>query len=150
MPFAATRLTTLGSASGLFLPMSKKEVTYGAKRAGIPIKIELTHENATGLAWAVELTGLSTNEIVNLLLTDELSNFRSDNDDSYPHETIGNWKFKDRASAERTLKWVITRVRRGSRAKFPIIESEITELGDGRFEIDAFITRRNGEYDRVC
>ena len=86
--------------------------------------VTLTPENAEGLAWAVELTGLSIDEIVNLLLKDDVSNFQPDYDDSYPEELIGNWKLKDRASAECTLKWVTKRVRKGRRGKYPIVETE--------------------------
>jgi hypothetical protein len=74
------------------------------------------------LASGIELTGLSLDEIINSLLADKLKNFRPDNDDSYPHETVGCWKFKDRANAERTL--------RGS--------------------IDAFVTGPNGECEWAC
>ena len=114
--------------------------------------VTLSPENTTALAWAVELTGLPIDEIVNLLLTDELSNFQPDNDDSYPHETIGCWKFRERKSAERTLKWVKGRVRKYKyRGRmFPILETAIRQLADGRFEIDAFRTDGNGERDRVC
>ena len=112
--------------------------------------VTLTQENAAALAWAVQLTGLSIDEIVNLLLQDTLENFQPDYWDSYPHETVGNWKLKDRASAERTLEWVKRRVRKGERGKYPIVETEITELEDGHFEIDAFATCRDGKTHRVC
>src|SRR6476620_5114775 len=112
--------------------------------------VTLTPENAEGLAWAVELTGLSIDEVVNLLLKDDVSNFRPDNHDSYPEQLVGNWKLKDRASAERTLKWVTKRVRKGHRGEYPIVETAIRELKDGRFEIDAFTTWKNGETHRAC
>ena len=112
--------------------------------------VTLTDENATGLAWAVEMTGLSLEEIVNLLLADELTCFRPDDDDVYVENTLGCWKFKDRASAERRLGWVKERARKGQKGKFPIVETAIREVVGGRFEIDAFKTRRNGECERVC
>jgi len=112
--------------------------------------VTLTPENAEGLAWAVELTGLSIDEIVNLLLKDDVSNFQPDYDDSYPEELIGNWKLKDCANAERTLEWVTKRVRKGRRGKYPIVQTEITQRKDGRFEIDAFSSWKNGETHRVC
>jgi hypothetical protein len=64
--------------------------------------VTLTPDNAAGLAWAVELTGLSLEEIVNNLVADELTCFRPDHYDVYVENTLGCWKFKDRASAERT------------------------------------------------
>jgi len=113
--------------------------------------VALTDENATGLAWAVELTGLSLEEIVNLLLADELTCFRPDDDwNEYVENTFGCWKFKDRAGAERTLGWVKKHLRKGFKGKFPIVETAIREVADGRFEIDAFRTWRNGKCDRVC
>jgi hypothetical protein len=51
--------------------------------------ITLTDENAAGLAWAVKLSGLSLEEIVNNLLADELTCFRPDDDDVYPENTLG-------------------------------------------------------------
>src|SRR5215469_16196372 len=42
--------------------------------------VTLTDENAAGLAWAVNLTGLSLEEIVNLLLASELTCFRPDDE----------------------------------------------------------------------
>jgi hypothetical protein len=92
--------------------------------------VTLTDENAAGLAWAVELTGLSLEEIVNLLLADELTCFRP--------------------GAERTLRWVKERVRKGCKGRFPIVETAIRETAGSRFEIDAFQTRRNGQCERVC
>jgi hypothetical protein len=112
--------------------------------------VTLTDENAAGLAWAVELTGLSLEEIVNLLLADELTCFRPDDDDEYVENTFGCWKFKDRAGAERTLGWVKERARKGCKGKFPIVETAIREVVGGRFEIDAFVTGRSGQCERVC
>jgi len=112
--------------------------------------ITLTPENVAGLAWAVELTGLPIDEIVNMMVKDEIENFNPDSVDSYPHEWIGCWKFKDRASAERTLKWIKKRVRKGRRGKFPIVETEVSEDPDGRFGIDVFATWQDGQYRRVC
>ena len=111
--------------------------------------VTLTNENAAGLAWAVKLTGLSLEEIVNLLLTDELTCFRPDYEDEYVENTLGCWELKDRASAERTLQWVKKKVRKGRRGKYPIFEGAIREVEAGRFQIDAFRTSRNGERERV-
>jgi hypothetical protein len=116
----------------------------------IKTTVTLTVENAAGLAWAVDLTGLSLEEIINNLLADELTCFRPDYDDVYVENTLGCWKFKDRASAERTLGWVKERARKGCRGKFPIVETAISEVTGDRFEIDAFKTGRNGKCDRVC
>jgi hypothetical protein len=44
----------------------------------IKTTVTLTDENAAGLAWAVDLTGLSLEEIINNLLADELTCFRPD------------------------------------------------------------------------
>ena len=110
--------------------------------------VTLSPENTTALAWAVELTGLPIDEVVNILLAGLLEEFQPDNDDGYPHEEIGCWKFRDRRSAERTLKWVEARACKGG--NFLLIQSAIRELADGRFEIDAFRTERNGECTRVC
>ena len=110
--------------------------------------VTLTPENSAALAWAVELTGLSIDEVVNILLAGLLENFQPDNDDSYPHEEIGCWKFKDRKSAERTLEWVEARACKGG--NFLLIQSAIRELDNGRFEIDVFRTDKNGERNRVC
>ena len=85
----------------------------------IKTTVTLTDENAAGLAWAVDLTGLSLEEIINNLLADELTCFRPDYDDVYVENTLGCWKFKDRASAERTLGWVKERARKGCRANSP-------------------------------
>jgi hypothetical protein len=112
--------------------------------------VTLTDENTARLAWVVKLTGLSLEEIVNLLLADELTCFRPDYDDEYVENTLGSWKFKDRARAERTLGWVKKRIREGGRGKFPIVETAIREVTGDRFEIDAFKTGRNGKCDRVC
>src|SRR5215831_19011404 len=73
--------------------------------------VTLSDENAAGLAWAVKLTGLSLEKIVNLLLADELTCFRPDYEDEYVENTLGCWKLKDRASAERTLHWIKLRKR---------------------------------------
>jgi hypothetical protein len=51
-----------------------------------------------GLAWAVKLTGLSLEEIVNLLLADKLRSLRPDCEDEYVENTLGCWKLKDRAT----------------------------------------------------
>jgi hypothetical protein len=68
----------------------------------------LTDENAARLAWAVKLTGLSLEEIVNLLLAYKLTCFRPDDEwNEYVENVLGCWKLKSRASAERR--------RRGSR-----------------------------------
>ena len=111
--------------------------------------VTLTDENVAGLAWAVKLTGLSLEEIVNLLLADELTCFRPDDEDDYVLNTLGCWKLKDRASDERTLAWVKKRIRKGRKDKFPIFEGAIRQVAGGRFEIDAFRTWRNGERERV-
>ncbi len=113
------------------------------------ITITLTDENVAGLAWAVELTGLSYEEIVNMAVKDEVDNFQPDSDDSYPHEWIGCWKFRDRKSAERTLEWISNRVKKDRKRKFPILETKVTEDPDGRFGIDVFATWQTGEYTRV-
>src|SRR5215831_17671974 len=110
--------------------------------------VTLTDENAAGLTWAVKLTGLSLEEIVNLLLADELTCFRPDYEDEYVENTLGCWELKDRASAERTLRWVKQRVRKGRRGTFPIFEGAVREVEVGRFQIDAFRTWRNGERER--
>jgi hypothetical protein len=68
----------------------------------------------------------------------------------FPEETLGLLKFKDRESAKRTLEWVKSRVQKEHTGKFPIFESSIDELPDGRFQIDAFKTDKNGESNRVC
>jgi hypothetical protein len=41
------------------------------KPASIPPTVTLSDDNAANLAWPVELTGLSLEEIVNLLLADD-------------------------------------------------------------------------------
>jgi hypothetical protein len=87
--------------------------------------VTLSDENVAGLAWAVKLTGLSLEKIVNLLLTGEITCFRSDGDwNEYVENTLGCLKLKDRASAERTLQWVKKKVPKGRRCKFPIFEGE--------------------------
>src|SRR5215468_7708179 len=111
--------------------------------------VTLTEENAAGLAWAVKLTGLSLEEIVNLLLTDELTCFQPDYEDEYVENTLGCWELKSRASAERTLRWVKKKVRKGRKGKYPIFEGAVRELGAGRFQIDALKTSGNGERQRV-
>jgi hypothetical protein len=59
--------------------------------------------------------------------------------------SLGCWKLKSRASAERTLRWAKKKVRKGHRGKFPIFEGAVREVETGRFQIDAFKTWRNGE-----
>ena len=46
---------------------------------------------------------------------DELTCFRPDYDDSYVENTLGCWKLKDRASAERTFRRVEKKVRKRRR-----------------------------------
>ena len=111
--------------------------------------VTLTNENVGGLAWAVKLTGLSLEEIVNLLLQDELTCFQPDYEDEYVENTLGCWELKDRASAERTLACVKKKVRQGRKGKYPIFEGAVRELETGRFQIDAFRSWRNGERERV-
>ena len=117
-----------------------------------PVKtaIALTPENATTLSWWSKLTGLPTEELINFCLAEYLQDFNKDNDNSFPEETLGLLKFKDRESAKRTLEWVKSRVQKEHTGKFPIFESSIDELPDGRFQIDAFKTDKNGESNRVC
>jgi len=110
--------------------------------------VTLTDENAAGLAGAVKLTGLSLEEIVNLLLADELPCFRPDDEDEYVENTLGCWQLRDRASTERTLAWVKSRIRKGRKGKFPIFEGAIRGVEAGRFQIDAFKTPGNGELTR--
>jgi hypothetical protein len=45
--------------------------------------ITLTPSNASGLAWAAELTGLSLTEIVNLLLEDLVDQFDPESSDEF-------------------------------------------------------------------
>jgi hypothetical protein len=71
-------------------------------------------------------------------------------EDEYIENTLGCWKFKDRAGAERTLEWVRKRIRKGRKGKFPIVETSIREVAGSGFEIHAFKTWRNGECERVC
>ena len=113
--------------------------------------VTLSDENATGLAWAVELTGFSLEEVVNLLLTDVLKEFQPD----LPYcelveNTFGCWQFKTLADAERTLSWVRKKIRKGRKGRFPLLDTAVREVEPGRFEIDAFKTYHNGEWERVC
>ena len=112
--------------------------------------IALTPENASTLSWWSKLTGLPTEELINFCLAEYLQKFNRDNDESFPEETLGLLKFKDRQSAKRTLEWVKSRVLKGHTGKYPIFESSIDELPDGSFQIDAFMTLQNGESSRVC
>jgi hypothetical protein len=98
----------------------------------------------------VETDRFADRGIDQLLLAEYLHDFNKDNDDSFPEETLGLLKFKDRESAKRTLEWVKSRVQKEPTGKFPIFESSIDELPDGRFQIDAFKTDKNGESNRVC
>src|SRR5215510_714312 len=111
--------------------------------------VTLTDENAAGLAWAVKLTGLSLEEIVNLLLADKLTCFRPDYEDEYVENTLGCWELKSRASAERILEWVKKKVRGRRKGKYPIFEGAVREVGTGRFQIDAFATWGDGERRQV-
>jgi hypothetical protein len=112
--------------------------------------VKLTPENASTLTWCSKLTGLPTEELINFFLAEYFENFNEDTTTAFPEETIGLLKFKDRESAARTLEWVKRRVRKGHKGKFPIFESSIDALPDGRFQIDAFKTWENGECIRVC
>ena len=85
--------------------------------------VTLTDENVAGLAWAVKLTGLSLEGIVNLLLADKLTCFRPDYEDEYVENTLGCWKLRDRASAERTLRWVKQKVRKAAEASSPFLKA---------------------------
>jgi hypothetical protein len=60
--------------------------------------VTLTDENVAGLAWAEELTGLSLEEIVNLLLADELTCFQPDYDDVYLENTLE--RFRNQSKTE--------------------------------------------------
>jgi len=66
--------------------------------------VTITDENVAGLAWAVKLIGLSLEETVNPLLTDEFTCFQADYKDEYVENTLVCWKLKNRASVERTLQ----------------------------------------------
>jgi len=112
--------------------------------------VALTPENNAVLAWCSELTGLPAEELINFFLAEYFENFNEDNQDNFCEEAIGLLKFKDRESAARTLAWIERRVRKGHKGKFPIFESSIDELPDGRFQIDAFKTWSDGECIRVC
>ena len=112
--------------------------------------VKLTPENASTLSWCSKLTGLPAEELINFFLAEYFEDFNEDNQDHFCEETIGLLRFKDRESAARTLEWVERRVRKGQTGKFPIFESSIDELPDGRFQIDAFKTWRDGECIRVC
>jgi hypothetical protein len=82
-------------------------------------------------------------------LADELTCFRPDYEDEYVENTLGCWKLKDRASAERTLQWVKKKVRGKRRGKYPIFEGAVREVEADRFQIDAFATWGDGERKRV-
>jgi hypothetical protein len=112
--------------------------------------VKMTPENAATLSWCSKLTGLPPEELINFFLAEYFENFNEDTTTAFPEETIGLLKFKDRESAARTLEWVERRVRKGQIGKFPIFESSIDKLPDGRFQIDAFKTWQNGECIRVC
>jgi hypothetical protein len=112
--------------------------------------VKLTPGNAATLAWCSKLTGLPVEELINFFLAEYFEDFNEDTTTAFPEETIGLLKFKDRESAARTLEWVERRVRKGHKDKFPIFESSIDELPDGRFQIDAYKTWQNGECIRVC
>jgi hypothetical protein len=71
--------------------------------------IALSEPNAAGLAWAVELSGLSLTEIVNLLLAGEVEQFQPTSRDEYMENMFGAWRYKTRADAERVLEWVKSR-----------------------------------------
>jgi hypothetical protein len=60
--------------------------------------------------------------LINFCLAEYLHDFNKDNDDSFPEETLGLLKFKDRESAKRTLEWVKSRVQKEHTGKFPIFE----------------------------
>jgi len=49
-------------------------------------------------------------------------------DDVYDENTLGCWKLKNHASAERTLQWVKKKNRKGRRGKFPIFEGAVREV----------------------
>ena len=97
--------------------------------------VKLTPGNAATLAWCSKLTGLPVEELINLFLAEYFEDFNEDTTTAFPEETIGLLKFKDRESAARTLEWVERRVRKGHKGKFPIFESSIDELPDGRFQM---------------
>jgi hypothetical protein len=139
-------------ANGPIRDLAKRRIWYWSAHPAKPVKtaIALTPENATTLSWWSKLTGLPTEELINFCLAEYLHDFNKDNDDSFPEETLGLLKFKDRESAKRTLEWVKSRVQKEHTGKFPIFESSIDELPDGRFQIDAFKTDKNGESNRVC
>ena len=110
----------------------------------------LTDENAARLAWAVKLTGLSLEEIVNLLLADELTYFRPGDEDDHVLNTLGCWRLKDRASAERTLTWVKKRISQSSKAppdRSPAAASRLTLFGPGATAKANGFPGLNGESD---
>jgi hypothetical protein len=131
-------------------PRQTTNIALGHPAKPVKTALALTPENATTLLWWSKLTGLPTEELINFCLAEYFHDFNKDNESSFPEETLGLLKFKDRESAKRTLEWVKSRVQKEHTGKFPIFESSIDELPDGRFQIDAFKTGKNGESNRVC
>ena len=106
-----------------------------------PQTITLTSDDDAGFAWAVQLTGLSLEEIVNLLLEDLVDQFDPDSRDEFMENYFGAWRYKTRRDAERVLEWVKSRNK--------IVESAIRQECAG-FMIDANTPDHNGEPRRIC
>jgi hypothetical protein len=112
--------------------------------------VELTPENAATLTWAMQLTGLPADELINFFLVDCFQNIDPEDDESFTRQTIGLPKFKTREDAARVIDWVKASVRKEHQGKLPAIESEIREVDDGRFEINVFTNWKGSETHRVC
>jgi hypothetical protein len=60
-----------------------------------------------------------TEELVNFCFAEYLQDFNKNNASSFPEQTLGLLKFKDRICAERTLEWVKSRVLKGANGQVP-------------------------------
>jgi hypothetical protein len=114
-----------------------------------PHTVTLTEENFTVLNFFVELTGLSPDELVNFILTEEFDQFNPENRDSYVDGTLGCLKYKDRESAKRTLDWCTERFRHKDGSLPKKFRSSIRKLPDGKFEINAWHEDWSGKTERL-
>jgi hypothetical protein len=106
--------------------------------------ITLTPENSAALAFWTDLTGLSVQEIANHLLASKLEVFSPNNTDTIVTDTLAEFKYADRQSAERVFAWATEHLKNYYRKALKTFSGGADELPDGRFEIYGYRTNGAG------
>jgi hypothetical protein len=97
--------------------------------------IALTPENASTLSWWSKLTGLPTEELINFCLAEYLQKFNRDNDESFPEETLGLLKFKDRQVPNERLNGSRAESLRGTRANTRFLKAPSPNCQTAAFKL---------------